>query len=187
MIEHIADHEERAVELVPLVHSQRTGRMGLIRALGAVAQVAEDDFYAAYQTRQLALASGKILDFWGWLAGVPRGGLDDRYYRKLIETAIAAKYCVGNTDGVIRLWQLATGGYVEFLRYPHRCIVLTAWVDDWLPEPYMRRVAEVVRSGCPLGSVVLLESLYNYVGDAERTRAPLPANPLGSATGAKVW
>lgn len=188
MIEHIADHEERAIELLPLTHSLRDGRKGLVRALGGVAQALEDKIYAAAMGQVFDLAIGRALDRWGWLAGVPRGGLEDRWYKPLIRVAFASKRMTGNTDDMINLWKAAADtNDVEFFRYPHKTVVLLAWVDDWRPEPYMRRVAEVVRRGCPIGSVVLVESLRQFVGDPTRTRSPLPADPLGGATLAKVW
>lgn len=187
MMEHISDHEARVDELLPLTHRIRSGRLGAARAIGRTFQHLEDNIYDLYMSFVFELASGWTLDFWGWFAGEPRGGLNDILYKRLIRVALAAKYTSGNKDDYIRLWALATGGHVEFFAYPHKTVLLQAWVDEWMPPAYARRVAVAVRRGCPISTVVLSETLRRYVGDPSRLTAPLPAVPATGAAGAKVW
>lgn len=184
-----ASLEEDLPELVPL-HHQMPGKMGLLRAVARVFQRLENQVYDAYVSNGLPHASGTVLNFYGWLAGVQRAGLEDYWYRRLIATAFLAKRSTGSTDEVIGLWKTATDqpDFVEFRRYKKNCIVLTAWRSTYLPDSYARRAAELVAAGCPLGSVVLLESpSSNFVGSDERTDAPLPATTTKAAYPARVW
>lgn len=184
-IQHVADHKDRNDDLIPLVHKVRVGRRGVFRVLGQLGQDAEDKLWQAYMDRMFPLATGKLLDFWGFLAGVPRHGLPDLWYRKLIVTAFRAKRSTGTIEEVLRLWHAATEpSVVEFDQYPHLLIVLTALRADWMPEDYAARAGEVVRRGCPIGATVLLEAKTPFLADTERDRIPY-GDPDG--TGAKVW
>ena len=183
-------HQDTLDVFAPLHHRTKPGRMALLQTVAWVFQILEDQVYDAYVSHSLPFASGKALDFWGWLAGVPRQGLTDRWYRPLIQVAFQAKRSNGDVDALVKMWQ--TGAVnplaVEFTRYKKNLVILTAWRTEWLPEGYAKRLPEIVLRGCPTGSVVLLESLVPFVGDADaRDYYPLPSSTPSLATGAKVW
>ena len=182
-------HEDTIEDFSPIRHKVLPGRVGLLRAVARTLQRLEDSIFAAHVGNTLPHAKGKRLDFYGWIAGVPRNGLEDYWYRQLVATAFQSKRCTGSIDELIELWRTATHGplAVEFTRYKRNLIILTAWRSDWMPEGYAKRVAAVVAKACPVGSVVLLESLLAYVGGSSRDSYPLPATAPQSATGAKVW
>lgn len=171
---HIGDHIDRAISMLPLYH-RMPGKMALVRTIGEVFQTLEDRVFDQFITRTFPLARGHYLDEWGALFGVLRQGLDDTYYRRLILVSARAKRSRGTVDDTIRLWQIACDPcQVEFQRYVKHCISLTAYCQDsdWLPEGYARRAAEVVRRGCPVGSVVLLESRRPFIAYSDRSDWP---------------
>lgn len=192
-VQHIADHEARATEILPLVHRVLQGRRTMAVGMAKVFQRLEDRIYAAWKSRTLDLATGTSLDWWGWLAGVgPRGGLSDGWYRRLIRTGFMAKYADGSIEDCIKLWELATSpSEVRFFGSDYtggNMITLVCFRDRWMPENYARRAAEVVRRGCPVGTTVLLEALTIYCGSSEYEEGyPYPATPPTSAPGAKDW
>lgn len=183
------NHEDTIEDFVPLYHRLKPGRKGLFRAVAQTFQRLEDQVYDAYVGNTLDLAKGKALNFYGFLAGVNRGGLSDYWYRNLIKTAFLAKRCRGSVNELIALWQTAADGpvYSNFTRYKRNLIILTVWRDQLLPANYARRAAKVVARACPVGNVVLLESPLVYVGSSLITRAPLPSSATSVAYPAKVW
>lgn len=182
-------HEDTIGEFSPLHHKSLPGRVGILQAVARTLQYLENTVFDAHVGNTLPHATGKQLDFYGWVAGTPRNGLDDYWYRHLIATAFQSKRCTGSVDELVELWRTATDGplAVEFTRYKRNLIILTAWRTEWMPDGYAERVAAVVAQACPIGSVVLLESLLAYVGGSSRDYYPLPATAPQSATGAKVW
>lgn len=181
--------EEIVDEFTPLHHSSKPGRKGFLTAVSRLFQHLEDSVFDAYVGNSLDHAKGKVLDFYGFLAGVPRAGLTDYWYRFLIKAAYQAKRCTGSVNELILLWKTAAADptYVEFTRYKKNCIILTAWRDRPLPYDYARRAAELVAGACPIGSVVLLESPLVFVGSSLRTYAPFAATVTSSALPARVW
>lgn len=182
-------HDDQLDEMVPLHHRSKVGRRGLLTAIAGTFQQLENIVYDVYIARALPNATGVVLDFWGWLAGVSRTGLEDIWYRPLINTAFLAKRSTGTVNELVEMWRSALVNpiAVEFTRYKKNCVILTGWRTEWLPEEYAKRAGEVVVRGCPLGSVVLLESQIPYVGGSERDYYPLPSPNPSVATGAKVW
>jgi hypothetical protein len=174
-LRHIGDHEDRSVSLLPLVH-RRTGKTALVRAMSQVFQLLEDRVYSAYASRTFSLARGRWLDEWGALYGVARDGLDDLWYRRLILVAARARKSKTTVNEVIGLWKLACEPCVvdEFARYELQLISLTAYRDDssWMPDNYAKRAAALVRDGCTIGSVVLLEQRRPFTRWADSTDWP---------------
>ena len=200
-VKHIASHLEGATDFIPLHHRTKTGRYAMFQGLAALFQKLEDEVYNAYIGTSLAHAKGTALDFQGFVAGVPRGGLEDYWYRYLIRAGFAAKTCTGSTNEIIRMFKIAMAEplYVEFTRYNKNLIILTSWRDEFLPAEYVQRAADIVKKACPIGSVAIFETTIPYVGgtgaptdasgtplDAVRTYAPLPATDL-QAPCARVW
>lgn len=183
------NHEDTIEDFVPLHHRLKPGRKGFVRAIAQFFQRLEDQIYDAYTGNSLDLAKGKALDFYGFFAGVNRGGLSDYWYRNLIKTAFLAKRCRGSVNELIVLWQTAADNpeYSKFTRYKRNLIILTVWRDQLLPANYARRAAKVVAAACPVGNVVLLESPLVYVGSSLITYVPLPSSVTSVAYPAKVW
>lgn len=178
---------ESVDELIPLVHRTKVGRYTFLVALAEIAQALEDQVYDAYVGMHLPNARGQALDFWGWLAGVSRGGLEDDWYRALIEAAFVAKKCTGDTESIISLHRAAfRSQYTQLVVYEWNTIVLMSWREDWLPDYYAQRAAAIVRGAAPIGTVVLLESVLVFSSEA-RDFAPFPSSSPETAASAKVW
>lgn len=189
MVEHVGDHYDRAEAVTPRWWRGKPAFMALVKVLQLGVQELEDSKYDNWVSRRLDLAQGSALDWWGWFSGAgPRGGLEAQWYRKLIRLALAVRSSTGDVDSCIRRWQLATApSQVEFYRYPKNAVALVAFRDEWMPEAYAVRAAEILRKGGPFGTIMLFEALTTYLGSDERTATPVPATPTTSAPGAKDW
>ena len=178
-------------EFIPFEHRRFTGRNAIFQAMSNTMEGIETKLYDLRLAATFSTSSGKELDFWGFLAGEPRGGLTDSQYRRVIGAAMRAKHVDGNVSSITELWQFAMAPCtVEFERGAKNLMELYAYREgaDFLPESVSARLARVVRRACPVGSVVLYEAVgSNYVGDVDRIAAPLPAPKPGRGFALKEW
>src|SRR5690606_5134229 len=137
---------------------------GLLDTIAQAFQEMETERFDAYIGQHLDFATGPTLALWGWVFGAgPQAGLTTEWYRRLIRLAIASKYGTRDVENMIRRWEIATEpSQVEFYRYPTKTVILCAFRDEWMPENYATRAAEIVRRGGPLCSMVLFEALDVY-------------------------
>jgi hypothetical protein len=186
-IQHVPDHAQKIRDLLPFWFRTKPVIEALFLSMGESLQQLEDDVYDAYFSEQFSVASGLQLDEWGLLFGVAREGLDDRYYRNLINATAIARRFDGNRDSLIQTYQAATAPSTVELSpiLKPKGLVLTAFRVSYLPRHYSRRVGDLMRGISPTKAIVLLEAQSSYLGFSGRTRTPFTA-PLGSGIPARV-
>jgi hypothetical protein len=179
-LKHIGDHKERLISRIPSWMRYKPVIFSVISAVGSIFQFIEDDIFDVALSETFALARGSRLDQWGLMFGIPRDGLPDDLYRRLINLAAQARRCSGTEDEMVRLWQTATApSQVEFRLAIPKCIVLTAWRIDYMDPAYAQRAASIIGGVAPSSGIVLMEAITTrFLGFDGRSRAP-HGLPLG--------
>ncbi len=190
-VKRISSFYEDLKAAIPFEHRRFEGRNAIFQAMSDSIEGLETKLYDLRIAANFSTSTGQQLDFWGFLAGEPRGGLEDADYRRVVASAWRAKHVHGDTASVIELWQYAMRPcIVELERGPKNLVELYAYREDadFLPENVVGRLAAIVREACPVGTVVLYEAVAsNYVGDVDRIAAPLPVPKPGRGFALKEW
>jgi hypothetical protein len=157
------DHRARSLELMLWQDLDRPRLRALVEALAHGAQLLEDQIWALISGRVLDTAFGAALDQWGALVGVTRGGLSDDAYRSMIEVQVYANTCLGSTDDLIHIAQLACAPCTvrHTTRYPGAGR-LEIYRASFMSEARAARVARLLLSVVPAG--VGLEVLEGVPG-----------------------
>jgi len=148
---HEESHGDRAVELL-LTQDQRAPRLvGFVRALMAGAQQLEDDLFNLLVSMDLDLAVGALLDRLGAWVDEDRGVLTDAEYRQVIQLKLFALWCSSNTDDMITIAQLGSGGTVtNWPLYPAGG-ALEVTTDELMTEAHRTRVGRFLEIARPAG------------------------------------
>ena len=165
-LQYIPDHGERSVERL-LVRWDQPRIRAYVRALGAGAQLHEDQTLDLLASTTLENATGHALEQWGELVGEQRGGLSDGAYRQIILAKALAMRCDGTIDRLLEVLAAAAGpdaaAYHE-ANYPAEFIM---WVvrPSFMGDLQLRRVARIMELVRPAGRRMdLIEAITGYFG-----------------------
>jgi len=176
-VQYIANWRERLTGRgwLPSKMHQRPFVMLFFQTIADGVQNMEDSIYGAGLSVQLDAAQDRILDFWGWVFGVRRGGLKDEWYRRLIYAAARAKRMSGNYEDVIGFWkEAAAPAHVEVEPLPFGEVRVNLFREDYMPLSYSKRVAALFRSVSPGIKTTIVEAQHGFFGFSGRTTPPLP-------------
>lgn len=124
------DLGQEAVDLLPDQFDDGTGVdtrvQSLARILAAAFQSIEDDACTLLEDGLLSNATGALLDRYGVLVGVPRGGRPDEEYRALIKVRIKSNNSSGTINSILDVISvLSQDGLVEYDPLYPACYYLT--------------------------------------------------------------
>ena len=135
-----------------------------------------EDIRAVQETLDLYSATGKTLDHYGAMYGVPRGSATDEQYRYLIAQKVAQNMVTGDYNSVINAIAVAFGVpvtsfrfnetenpcEVEVLNMPY-AVLQNAGITD-------KQMRDIIQKLLPVGVVVKLEELagtFEFAGTAD--------------------
>ncbi len=114
MIEHITDHEDRALTTLLSQWQDSPKLKALLAALIGRVQEMEDDAWALATQRALTVAVGAQLDQLGRIVGQSRGGFTDADYRKLINVRIIANRGGGRAVVLLQVVAILVAAPVKY-------------------------------------------------------------------------
>ncbi len=139
----------------------------LTSALATGVQTAETEIFDVHVATQFDAASGADLDQWGEYVGEARDGLSDIDYRVFINAKVLANNTVGQTDELIRIFDLLTS---PNFGVTHRALqpltnVFQVVRSDFMGVDRARRVSQLMETIRPGGvAFFLIESSLGYFG-----------------------
>lgn len=146
-MDRITDHAGRALELLPEQFRGKDRLEGMLNALSAEVQSAEDALYELIDQRALANAEGAQLDGIGEIVGEPRNGRPDSAYRIAIRRQIQINVSSGEPEVAIGLAAILTeSDDVELIEYHPGAVVIRVSGPE-LPERLHQAVDLVVPAG----------------------------------------
>lgn len=106
---YIADHEDRAVDVLTEKRSAQPLTEDITRALTRPVQTVEDVAFDLGAVLKIGGATDVWLDRLGAIVGEPRLGLGDAQYRGFIQARLQINRSQGERERLIRIAQLMTG------------------------------------------------------------------------------
>ena len=103
------DHAALALAQVLSQFADSPNYRGVISAIAAQYQALEDDACALLEDALISNAEGELLNRWGRLIDVARGGRSDDDYRRLILTRIASRRSGGTPESILSIVSILAG------------------------------------------------------------------------------
>lgn len=139
MLEHVTDHEDRALARLIQQLKGKPRLEGLLRAFVSEVQAVEDALWQVFDQRLLDNAVGAQLDLLGRVVGRERAGMDDDSYRTHLRVQIRLNLGSGTARDVLETFALLVNADLSRLeleeQYPAAFVLrvlgaLPVTVDD---------------------------------------------------------
>jgi len=161
MTTYIADHPQRARDLLGSKVKSVDHVQEIVSAIADEVQVVEDSTYDVALSRSVEFATGDQLDKLGALVGERRDTLDDNTYRRFIAGAIQIKRSLGTAPQMIELVSTLTGSPdVRLIGTYPAAFAVGYVVPEAFSSSLRARIKDRVLRGAPAGvEVQLIESV----------------------------
>lgn len=156
---HIYDVSREAVEQLTAARGRSESVAGLLRALVAPLQGAEDARLDLSHALSIEGATGVWLDFFGRIVGEPRGDMPDREYRRHIQARVQINASQGEHNRILRIAELLTdASFVQITpAYPAAYTLLIVSAEQ-LDARALARVRDRIEQATAAGVAVHLVS-----------------------------
>jgi len=150
---YIADHADRAIDLLLEQFKLKPNIEGVIRATAASLQELENVFGDLLTQRYLDVAIGAQLDIIGIIVGLDREGRDDSTYRIALRTKISLNHSSGTPAAVIEAARFYTGASNVWYRELKPATIYVFTDGQSVPSDLHARIQEASPTGVDLNAV----------------------------------
>jgi hypothetical protein len=184
MLEHVTDHEDRALARLIQQLKGKPRLAGLLRAFVSEVQAIEDALWQVFDQRLLDNAVGAQLDLLGRIVGREREGMADDSYRTHLRVQIRLNLGSGTARDVLETFALlVAGARLELVeQYP---AAFALRVHEALPVD-VADAATILQAAKAAGVRALLEYALCPDSEAFTTDGSGPGLGWGDATDATV-
>lgn len=164
----IDDHAARAVGNLSHDYKKENILKLLEDVIMPEVQEAELMMFSLIAERLVDSATNAQLDQWGKVVGEPRDGLSDIAYRGFINARILSNLSEGQTETIIEVLSILTGGDVQFRATYPAAFIANYEVSGFTSASLSDRVRRQIESITPSGvGVHVVESLVDGFGFLE--------------------